>query len=65
MSEALYPLLLLACPVAMGLMMWLMVRRGHHDNGAGLSTAEVTALREELRNLQAKQEERSTELPRS
>lgn len=44
-------------------MMWLMARRGHHDSGTRPSPAEAAALREELRNLQAKQEKRSTELP--
>jgi hypothetical protein len=29
--DTLYPLVLLACPIAMGLMMWLMMRRQKHD----------------------------------
>jgi hypothetical protein len=71
MAQALYPLVLLACPLGMGLMMWLMMR-GKHDepkdaasSDAPASQAEVAALREEIRLLRAGQDERSPEMFKS
>lgn len=60
MSSILYSLPLLACPVGMGLMMWLMMRgkkrgaRGQTDAGTRPdveSPASVELLREEHRRL--------------
>ncbi|MEU0681317.1 MULTISPECIES: hypothetical protein [Streptomyces] len=65
MAKSLYPLLLLACPVGMGLMMWFMVRHGHQGNGAHLSQDEADSLRRELKALRAEREERSAGLPRN
>lgn len=58
MPEAFYSLALLACPVGMGLMMWLMMRgnksEGQPQQGAPSGTdAEIAALRAELDQLRA------------
>ena len=50
MSEALYTLALLACPVGMGLMMWFMMRgkKGSNEDSSSSSPAtdaELTKLR--------------------
>lgn len=50
MFESLYPLALLACPVGMGLMMWMMTR-GHKQQQAD---AEGAAKQAELTRLQAR-----------
>ncbi|MGP4047994.1 hypothetical protein [Streptomyces sp. 2A115] len=52
MPEALYPLLLLVCPLGMGLMMWFMTRGGspnpRGDTYRPASSAELNELREDL-----------------
>ena len=57
MSAALYGLALLACPVAMGLMMWFMMRgKKETDAPKSLSAAdemELTTLRAEVDQLRA------------
>jgi flagellar basal body rod protein FlgF len=61
MSEVLYTLALLACPVGMGLMMWLMMRgkKSDHDGMAPSSNSganvELTKLRAEVDQLRASQ----------
>ncbi len=60
MTEALYALALLACPVGMGLMMWFMMRGGKHSTPAApaqpsASDAELVALRAEIDQLRAAQ----------
>ncbi len=51
MSEAFYAVVVLACPVGMGLMMWFMMRAG---KGSQLgSPAEPSAADAELRALRA------------
>jgi hypothetical protein len=58
MSELLYPLALLACPVGMGLMMWFMMR-GKKDHAeapaAPITDAELIRLRSEVDQLRAAQ----------
>lgn len=49
MPEALYALALVACPLGMGAMMWMMMR-GKKDQPAD---AEAVAKRDELAGLQA------------
>lgn len=62
MQQLLSILPLLACPLGMGLIMWLMMRSGHgRPDGAGPQTAsmapaqqaELTRLRAELDQLRA------------
>lgn len=60
MSELFYGLALLACPVGMGAMMWMMMRgrksppQPHADSGAD-SGAELTRMRAEIEQLRAGQ----------
>ena len=60
MPELLYTLAVLACPVGMGLMMWMM-HRGAHGGGQVESPAEkqaeLSALRAEIDALRADREE--------
>jgi hypothetical protein len=65
MTEALYLLALLACPVGMGLMMWFMMRGGKQMGHAGPAQpsgteAELVALRAELDQLRAEQRDLSS-----
>jgi len=56
MPQSLYPLLLLVCPVGMGLMMWFMMRGGTHASQRGDSPstcAELNELRREVAELRA------------
>lgn len=55
MPESLYALAVLACPLGMGAMMWMMMRGQHKtaDPDAGVKQAELTALRAQLDQLQA------------
>ncbi|TAM68629.1 MAG: hypothetical protein EPN48_11650 [Microbacteriaceae bacterium] len=59
MSQVFYALAILACPVGMGLMMWLMMRTGKKKPaGTTPSTAteaEVAQLRADLDRLRASQ----------
>ena len=59
MSEALYALALLACPVGMGAMMWFMMRGQHKPTEGETATkqAELVALRAQIDQLQAHQRE--------
>ncbi|WP_328478552.1 hypothetical protein OHS71_08820 [Streptomyces sp. NBC_00377] len=59
MPQLLYPLLLLACPLGMGLMTWLMLRGGAHRGRAGspVTRAELDELRRELADLRAARED--------
>ena len=55
MPESLYALALLACPLGMGAMMWMMMR-GMKEPAApqdGAKQAEVTALRAQIDQLEA------------
>ncbi len=60
MAQFLYPLALLACPVGMGLMMWMMMRGGKSTDTAPqdpsrTSSNELTRLRAEVDQLRAEQ----------
>ena len=60
MPQVLYPLLLLACPVGMGLLMWFMMRGGSHApqrNDPASSRAELNELRKEIAELRAAQKD--------
>lgn len=66
MASLLYTLAVLACPVGMGLMMYMMMRRQRSGSAAPVSTSadfsEVAALRAEIEALKA---ERATETSRA
>ncbi|TFD21514.1 DUF2933 domain-containing protein [Cryobacterium sp. TMS1-13-1] len=64
MTQTLYTLALLACPVGMGLMMWFMMRGMKHGNESDAPSspspspaadAELTKLRAEVDQLRAGQ----------
>lgn len=57
MTQLLYSLPVLACPLGMGLMTWLMMRGGKKDPSA--ADAEVAVLRVEVDRLRAIQEAQS------
>lgn len=51
MSELLYTLALLACPVGMGAMMWMMMRKPQAPADATAKQAELAGLRAEVDRL--------------
>jgi hypothetical protein len=56
MKDLLYPLILLACPISTGLMMWFMMRGKHNaGNPPSATDAEVARLRTDLDQLRAQQ----------
>jgi len=57
MAQLLYPLALLACPIGMGLMMWLMMRGNKQaaPQQSPSTTTELTQLRAEVDQLRAAQ----------
>ena len=61
-SEAIYAMALLACPMGMGLMMWFMMRGGNHSSSGAApsasSDAELASLRAEVDQLRAEQRDR-------
>ncbi|MFE9650387.1 hypothetical protein ACFYO0_41100 [Streptomyces sp. NPDC006365] len=63
MPQFLYPLLLLACPIGMGLMMWFMTRGGLRVSRRGTSIdspaahSELNELRKEVAALRAAQKD--------
>lgn len=67
MLELLYPLALLACPVGMGLMMWMMMRgKGHGSASSPAANAdELTRLRAEVDQLRAGQRVADADVTRS
>ncbi|WP_028280041.1 hypothetical protein [Arthrobacter sp. H5] len=69
MSEALYALALLACPVGMGLMMWFMMRgsKGTPAQDKRLDETELVKLRAEVDQLRAGRNDAAddTSLPQS
>jgi hypothetical protein len=58
MLEQLYPLALLACPIGMGLMMWMMMRSRNQPapTSAESSDNELARLRAEVDQLRAEQQ---------
>jgi len=68
MPEALYPLLLLACPVGMGVMMWVMMRGNKQQPQPPADTAtkqaELAGLQAQIDQLQAQRDhERNNAAP--
>lgn len=60
MTELLYTLALLACPLGMGAMMWFMMRGGKRSQ-ASAPVAEAEELRRLRAELDELREERATE----
>ncbi len=59
MPELFYALALLACPVAMGTMMWMMMRGGSNSAPAqGDGSAELARMKAEIDQLRAAQRDR-------
>ena len=59
MTELVFALALLACPIGMGTMMWLMMRGGRNDPDTR-AESEVAALRSEVAQLRASKDDRRT-----
>ncbi len=60
MPQSLYPLLLLACPLGMGLMVWFMVRGGSHTtrrNDSAAGRLQLDELRREIAALHSAQKD--------
>ncbi|MGC5041116.1 hypothetical protein ACPXCS_37515 [Streptomyces sp. DT190] len=63
MPQSLYPLLLLACPIGMGLLVWFMTRGGLHSSrrsssvGSPVAHFELDALRKEVVELRVAQKD--------
>ena len=67
MPESLFALALLACPVGMGLMMWLMMRGNHQQPAAGdaaAKQAELAGLQAQIDQLQARRDHERAEAAR-
>lgn len=67
MPESLYALALLACPIAMGVMMWLMMRTRQQPppaDGAAAKRAELAGLQAQIDQLRAQRDHESTETTR-
>ena len=68
MPQSLYALALLACPVGMGLMMWLMMRGNRQQPAAGDDTAakqaELAGLQAQIDQLQAQRDHERAEAAR-
>lgn len=62
MTELFYSLAILACPIAMGLMMWFMAR-GMNSQPAAAPTddAELSRMRAEIDQLRAAQHDSATQ----
>ena len=64
MPESLYPLALLACPLGMGAMMWMMMRGQRSDpSGNAAKEAELAALQAQIDQLHAAQRDREQSAP--
>lgn len=68
MAELLYPLALLACPLGMGAMMWMMMRGSKQDSsaqptGTGNGADELTRLRAEVDQLRSAQRDGGNQTP--
>jgi hypothetical protein len=65
MVEALYPLVLLACPIGMGLMMWIMMRGGNKDSAPQSRNhgEEIALLRAEVERLRTQGEGAHAHVP--
>lgn len=62
MPESLYALALLACPIGMGAMMWMMMRGQRSEpSGDTSKDAELAALQAQIDQLHAAQRDREQE----
>jgi len=63
MSQVLYSLAILACPVGMGLMMWMMMRGGQAKDSSPTPDTDIARLRAEVDQLRAAQHDSTATRP--
>ncbi len=63
MSQVLYSLAFLACPVGMGVMMWMMMRGSHAKDSSATPDPDITRLRAEVDQLRAAQRDSTATRP--
>jgi hypothetical protein len=63
MAALLYGVAVLACPIGMGLMMWMMMRGGRNKGSSDTGNQQVAQLRAEIDQLKAERATRAVQEP--